>query len=101
MNPTPAPCPIAGECLPALSAAAFAALPGHLATPAALLGHHAAILRIALELQRSAEEVARLYCAELERRCGLASVNDYLAILIERKVREQLRTVAPANRAPG
>lgn len=55
-----------------------------------LAAHRAAILAIAAELQLSPEQVAQAYFAELSRLAAMATVSDYLVVLVPKHVRAQL-----------
>jgi hypothetical protein len=77
-------------CPPEVLQAIVAALGGDSAGRA-LSAHRAAILYIATELQLRPQEVAEPYCAELARLVPTASVSDFLAVLVAKRVQQQLR----------
>jgi hypothetical protein len=91
-------CPDEAQCLELLSDPGLAGSEACQAPAATLLAHRAAILAIANELHCPANEVARLYCSELQQLCGVASVADYLAVLIAKRVRARLM---PGGDGPG
>jgi hypothetical protein len=89
MSIGPLPMGAATACPLEVTQAVIASL-GDEAAARTLAAHHAAVLRIAADLQLPPQQIAGPYCAELARLTRAASVYDYLAVLVAKHIREQL-----------